>query len=331
MPSVRTQFSVGLFVVIGMAVVVVFILWLGLMQYFVEGRKYVAFFDESVQGLNKDSAVKYRGVDIGRVKDIRVAPDGRLVQIILELREPLSDDINVYAQLKTVGITGIMFVELERIPEGETVEPPDLDFEPKHPVIATKSSEIKQLLTDIYTIVDEIKEIEFNKIAKDVSQTLAHVNQTLTDARVKEVSQKTRNTLAAAETLLAPEKWRPLQKNMESATKHLDQLIRKTESSVEAAGRSLAGHDKRLVQTMKAFQQAVENANHMITSGSRLIDETDRRLARLHQQTSASLQQLECVSSNLNRLIEELVNQPSKLLFSDSPPAKQVEGKRRQP
>ena len=60
-----------------MTVVVVFILWLGMVQYFQEGRKYVAFFDESVQGLQKDSAVKYRGVDIGRVEDIRVAPDGR--------------------------------------------------------------------------------------------------------------------------------------------------------------------------------------------------------------------------------------------------------------
>src|SRR6056297_3346379 len=120
MPSVRTQFSVGLFVVIGMAVVVIFILWLGLMQYFVEGRKYVAFFDESVQGLNKDSAVKYRGVDIGRVDDIRVAPDGRLVQIILELRQPLRDNEDIFAQIKSVGITGIMFVELEHTPKGQT-------------------------------------------------------------------------------------------------------------------------------------------------------------------------------------------------------------------
>src|SRR6056297_2746179 len=129
MPSVRTQFSVGLFVVLGMAVVVIFILWLGLMQYFQEGRKYVAFFDESVQGLSKDSAVKYRGVDIGRVDDIRVAPDGRLVQIILDLRQPLRDNEDIFAQIKGVGITGIMFVELEHTPEGQIIEPPELSFD----------------------------------------------------------------------------------------------------------------------------------------------------------------------------------------------------------
>src|SRR6056297_537292 len=121
MPSVRTQFSVGLFVIIGMAVVVVFILWLGMVQYFQEGRKYVAFFDESIQGLKKDSSVKYRGVDIGRVDNIRVAPDGRLVQIVLNLREPLKDRENLVAQIKSVGITGIKFVELERIPKDETL------------------------------------------------------------------------------------------------------------------------------------------------------------------------------------------------------------------
>ena len=37
MPSVGTKFSVGLFVVIGMAMVIVFVLWLGMSQYFKEG------------------------------------------------------------------------------------------------------------------------------------------------------------------------------------------------------------------------------------------------------------------------------------------------------
>ena len=79
MPSVRTKFSVGLFVIIGMSLVVIFVLWLGMSEIFKEGRKYVAYFDESVQGLNKDAAVKYRGVNIGRVDQIGVAPDGRLI------------------------------------------------------------------------------------------------------------------------------------------------------------------------------------------------------------------------------------------------------------
>jgi len=322
MPSVRTQFSVGLFVVLGMAVVVVFILWLGLMQYFQEGRKYVAFFDESVQGLSKDSAVKYRGVDIGRVDDIRVAPDGRLVQILLDLRRPLKDNEDIFAQIKAVGITGIMFVELEHTPKGQTIEPPELSFEPQHPVIPTKPSEIKQLLTDVYDIMDELKKIEFNRIAEDVSQTLAHVNQTLEDAQVGEMSKKVQKTLTSAQELIAADKWQPIRQNLESATRHMDRLIRKTEGSIDEAGHSLADQDKRLTAALEEFRTAVADADRMFTSGSRLIDETDRRLGRMHQQMSSSLRHMESVTSNLNRLIEKLVNQPSQLLFSDPPAPK---------
>lgn len=327
MPSFRTQFSVGLFVVAGMAVVVVFILWLGLVQYFAEGRKYTAFFDESVQGLQKDSAVKYRGVDIGRVDSIQVAPDGRLVQIVLDLREPLKNKDEIYAQIKSVGITGIMFVELERIPEGASIEPPEFGFEPKHPVIATKPSEIKQLITDLYAIVAEIGKIDFSRLADNAAATLENVNQTLSEARITEISERARKTLASAEELIAPEKWGPIRENVERSTRRLDRLIGKTGDSIDDAARSLSAQNRRLTESMEKFQNAVENADRMMAQGSLLIENTDRRMARIHQQVNSALLHLESVSGNLNRLLDDLAAQPSRLFFSDPPPARGFGGK----
>ncbi len=327
MPSVRTQFSVGLFVIIGMAVVIVFILWLGMVEYFEEGRKYVAFFDESIQGLKKDSSVKYRGVDIGRVEDIRVAPDGRLVQIVINLREPLKDIKKLAAQIKSVGITGIMFVELERITRDEIVCLPQLDFEPKHPVIATKPSEMKQLFTDLYEIVNEVKQIDFSKIAADFSTTLENVNQVLSDAQVKKVSARIQETLAAAEELIAPEKWTPIRKDLHEASRNMNHLIGNTDRSVDQLRRSLAAHSKEIEESIKKFQTALNNASLMIQSGSELINDTNRELTRFQQHLNVSLQHLESMSINLNQLIEELLNQPSKLLFSQPPPPAKAVGK----
>ena len=82
MASTKTQFSVGLFVIVGLTIATIAILWLGMSHYFEKGRYYVSYFDESVQGLDKDSPVKYRGVPIGRVENVGVAPDGTLIQII---------------------------------------------------------------------------------------------------------------------------------------------------------------------------------------------------------------------------------------------------------
>lgn len=327
MPSVRTQFSVGLFVIIGMAVVIVFILWLGMVEYFEEGRKYIAFFDESIQGLKKDSSVKYRGVDIGRVEDIRVAPDGKLVQIDLNLRKPLKDRKKLVAQIKSVGITGIMFVELERISEDETICMPKLDFEPKHPVIVTKPSEMKQLFTDLYDIMDEVKQVDFSRIAADVSTTLENVNRVLTDAQVKKVSLRIQKTLAAAEELIAPEKWAPIRDNLNRASRNMNHLIDNTDHSVDQLRQGLAEHNKEIEESIKKFQTALDNASQMIQSGSELINDTNRELTRFQQHLNVSLQHLESMSINLNQLIEELLNQPSKLLFSQPPPPAKAVGK----
>jgi len=328
MSSVRTQFSVGLFVIIGMAVVVIFILWLGMVQYFQEGRKYVAFFDESVQGLQKDSAVKYRGVDIGRVSDIRVAPDGKLVQIVLNLREPLRDKENLVAKIKSVGITGIMFVEMERIRPGEIVPMPELDFEPDHPVIPTKPSEMQQLFTDLYEIMNEIKQVDFQKIANDVSSTLDNVNQTLTDAQVQKISSKIQETLTTAEALMAPEKWEPIRKNIQQAAASMNQLINKTDRSVTQVSQAMAAHNKEIAVAIDEFQTAANNASTMLAAGTKLINSTDRQVSQFQQQLNITLRHLESVSQNLNRLINELINQPSRLIFSPPPqPAKALDGK----
>jgi phospholipid/cholesterol/gamma-HCH transport system substrate-binding protein len=326
MPSIRTQFSVGLFVVVGMAVVVVFILWLGLVQYFAEGRKYVAYFDESVQGLQQDSAVKYRGVDIGRVDDIRVAPDGRLVQIVLDLREPLHHKDSMYAQIKSVGITGIMFVELERLPPGETIQQQKLDFEPEHPVIATKPSEIKQLLTDLYGIIEEIRRVDFRKISEDVSETLESVNQTLEGAEVRKISGSIQKVLLKADALLAPQEWRPIRENMTASTEELEALISQASDAVTSASRMISEQNQRFTKSIEALHTTVEHTDQMIGTGNRLIVNTDQRMARIQQQLTSTLESLETVGVNLNRLIEDLADQPSRLIFSEPPPPRNAGG-----
>ena len=106
MTSLKTKFAVGLFVIIGLSVSFISILWLGMSHYFEKGQHYVAFFDESVQGLDKDSPVKYRGVSIGRVKSISVAPDSTMIEVVLKMEAAFRPADELIAQLKSVGITG---------------------------------------------------------------------------------------------------------------------------------------------------------------------------------------------------------------------------------
>ena len=57
----KTNLIIGLFVILGVVMGVVAIIWVGATSYFQKGATYVSYFDESVQGLQLNSAVKFRG------------------------------------------------------------------------------------------------------------------------------------------------------------------------------------------------------------------------------------------------------------------------------
>lgn len=88
-------FVVGFFVTVGTLAAVSMILWLGASKYLRKGVKYVTYFDESVQGLQVDSAVKYRGVEIGSVEKIRVAPDDRLIEVVIKADLPVPGGLSL--------------------------------------------------------------------------------------------------------------------------------------------------------------------------------------------------------------------------------------------
>jgi len=114
MASQKAKFIVGLFLVCGIGIALLAFIWLGMSRYFEKGRFYVTYFNESVQGLDKDSPVKYRGVSVGRVHSISVAPDSKLVKVVLKIETGMVLDTNMVAQLKSVGITGSVFIELDQ-------------------------------------------------------------------------------------------------------------------------------------------------------------------------------------------------------------------------
>ena len=118
MSARSSKFLIGLFVIIGTLVCAGIIIWIGAAGVFMKGSLYTTYFDESVQGLQVDSAIKYRGVEIGKVQSIKVAPDYRLIEVVMKIS--LEGDLQnqTVATLTSAGITGIVFIELYRIKAG---------------------------------------------------------------------------------------------------------------------------------------------------------------------------------------------------------------------
>ena len=202
MATQRIKFSVGLFVASGITLAVLAFIWLGMSRYFEKGQYYVTHFNESVQGLDVDSLLKYRGVMIGRVTRIGVAPDGELIEVVLKVESGQKLGSDIVAQLKTLGITGSVCVELDRKKKGEPDRSPHLSFPTEYPVVSSKPSEITELLRDVDEVLSMIKSMDLEGISDRIKTTLDKTNQTLDDAQVKEFSTNLNSVLAQAASSL---------------------------------------------------------------------------------------------------------------------------------
>ena len=85
MASPSNHWKLGLFVVCGVTLGLSALVLFSARSLRTETAQYKSYFDESVQGLETGSPVKFRGVTIGRVSAIDVAPDRRHVAVTSEL------------------------------------------------------------------------------------------------------------------------------------------------------------------------------------------------------------------------------------------------------
>ena len=104
---------VGAVVLALVAGLAAFSVWLVKADIDRQGDPYQIAFAGSVTGLQQGSQVRYRGVPVGRVTDIRIDPERVewvLVTVELDRGTPIRQD--TVASLEMQGITGIAFVQL---------------------------------------------------------------------------------------------------------------------------------------------------------------------------------------------------------------------------
>jgi len=334
MASQRAKFAVGLFLTCGLLFAVVIIIWLGTSRFLEEGRRYVTYFDESVQGLNIDSPVKYRGVFVGRVESIAVAPDSKLIQVVLKIESGQTLDDSIVAQLKSVGITGSMFIELDRKKAGEPDRSPRLNFPTEYPIVASTPSEIGELISGINAVLDQIKSLDLQAITGQLKLTLENINSRVLQADVKGISDRIAASLARLNRILEDPKWSSLLNAMDQGVRSFTLLTDNADKSLKRVNQTLARVDGIVMdkeQTVKAaideFRSAMHNANLLMQKGAKAFSGADESISHLTRRMLAVAQNLETASENLNQIMELLSDQPSQLLFGEPPVPRKVEPK----
>jgi len=189
--TAANHWKLGLFVVTALATVVALTFWLG--SHLVERESFeaISYFDESVQGLEVGSPIKWRGVTIGTVRDITVAPDARHVQVTsdiyvdalkrLGLQRPKPGgafiDPNLRVQLASAGITGIRFLQTDFF-DPVRHPPPQLPFEPPWNYVPTTPSTLKSVEESALEILNRLPAVEASADEALVAlrQTLASID-----------------------------------------------------------------------------------------------------------------------------------------------------------
>ena len=288
----KTNLIIGLFVILGVVMGVVAIIWVGATSYFQKGMTYISYFDESVQGLQLNSAVKFRGVDKGLVESIRVAPDNRHIGVVMKInmREELQK--TAVAQLKSAGITGIMFVEIDLIKPGDPDFLPKIDFPSEYPIIGSRPSEMQRLVAGANEIVEKFNQID----AKGISDQLI-------------------TTTKALEEVLKGKQMTSILARVEAAAANLDRLTARADKILGEAGL-----DKTLAETrdaIKGAQAMLATVNDQVLGMQ--LPATMAKTRGLTRELQATSQNLRQSSETLEMLLQRVYDRPSDLLFGQPP------------
>lgn len=166
MSSAATRhFELGLLALAVLVALVLAGLALGLRGFGAATVEYRTYFDESVQGLDVGAPVKYRGVRIGNVSSIAIAPDRKHVAVRLALIAREAERLGLAAanpalrtQLATQGLTGVKFVEID-FADPAANPPPALPFPPGPRYVPARTSTIKSLEESLQGIGDRLPEL----------------------------------------------------------------------------------------------------------------------------------------------------------------------------
>jgi len=304
MSGKTSKFLIGLFVLGGTIIGAGLIVWIGASKYFQKGATYVTYFDESVQGLQLDSSVKYRGVDVGRVERIRVAPDYKLVEVVMKVE--LEGDLqqNTVAQLKTAGITGIVFIELDRKKPGDPDFAPHIDFAAEYPIIPSRPSELRQLLSGVDEVLQNIKKVDFKGLSDQFKSAGKATENFFGGKQLKSIMTNLESTSANMERVVA-------KIDTTVSEGKLDDILTEAKNSLVETKYLISGVRKE-VESLKLADTA-DKANQLVVG----IDRRSRAITSELRDTSENLQK---ASETLQTLLDRLNTTPSDLIFS-SPPA----------
>ena len=270
---------------------------------------YQAILAESVAGLNLNAPVKYNGVDVGKVQNIQLDPENpERVQLLFAIERGTPIKVDTVAVLKTQGLTGIAYVELDG--GAKNAAPLVAIGQQQYPVIQTKpslSTRLENILTTLLakldntsSNIDSLLSRENQQAFKSAVADIAIVSKTIA-ARNNEIDAGIVNAARAAD-------------NTARATQKLSPIIDKIEPVMNELNITIA----QINRSALAIEKAGNEAAAASTSAGKTVTSVGANIERYSTETLPEVQrlltELNELSTSLKHLIEQTERDPASLL-----------------
>lgn len=297
---------VGLFVLLFGAGLVWFAFWLAKYGLQKEYEVYKIEMKESVSGLSKDSNVKLRGVNIGRVSKIRIDPDNiESVEVFLKIKKgvPIKEDMTASTQM--MGVTGLLSIEIEGgSNDAKTLVPTD-DY---IPVIRSKPSTVSRLTNNLEGLGDRLQillvqsqKLLSNENIESVSKMLDNVEK-LT-AKGIDVESKAITSLDEVDETL-----KQFRTSVANMNKHFDEAT----DDFALMQKDFASIKKVSVPTIDKLMQTSRDFRRVTLKVEKSLDRGDYNLKKILE---PMLIEVQILTNQLNSMTRQLEQNPSQILF----------------
>ena len=346
MSQKANYFKLGLFVIGAIAAGVVVLTIIGTGRFLQKRITIETYFNESVQGLDISSKMKYRGVEVGQVTRITFTyvkyeqdrPMGDRKRYVLveaqiqprlvggkaanDIASPESTAMEVEKGLRIrlapQGITGTSYLEVDYVDPAQNPQLP-IDWTPDNIYIPSAPSTVLQLVNSASEIMERLHKIDVEAVVTNLNKLLSTANDRIAALDTRALQQQTVKTLAKIDATL----------NDIAAKKISDEAValiaELRQSNAELKSTLNSPAFKKLPESADAALQEVRKVvgDPRIGSSVAHMERTLTRLDRIfgggEADLTTTIENLRQITDNLRDLTEDAKRYPSNVIFGAPP------------
>ncbi len=322
---------IGIFVLGALILAVAGIVFIGSIQFLSHKEVFILYFDESVNGLEVGAPVKFKGVPVGQVTEIRIrwnqADDSDHVPVFIEidvsrLNSRLGVDVDltdeeVYLAQVNAGlranlvleslITGLLYIEIDY--ESKPERPVFIQDKVTYKEIPTTPSAMAELGQTASEIIAKLGSIDIEAISNKLIVLLDTLKEAIDDARIAEVSDGIIKAVDSISAMAESEKINETVDNLNEALVELRSLAGKIESKIDPVLESASETNKKLQAALEKVGDTVDQLRYAFEPESSFRHEIETALSELAE-----------AAKSARMLVEFLERNPKALLTGKSPP-----------